>query len=241
MISLSLATLHSIFPTFRHNDLHASNVLVQCVDPVEIRRSLGTRLPATHPLLVEYELSGRRWQIDLERAPFRCLLWDFSFASIEERDGGRVGLDCVAPREVRFGSVVQLSKTAPNQYCDIFKICDTLRWVMTQGEGKGWQALSGLSRQQIDSVAPMDLSYVGEEPSFDQKKQRQLRIHSELQHTSPTQVLLYDDMFADLRVDEIPSKNRLRPVYSIHSRGDGPLDPNRLMMWPILHTPGKFL
>jgi hypothetical protein len=241
MVSLALSTLHSIFPSFRHNDLHASNVLVQCVDPLLIRKTLGSHLPDNYPLLVEYDFAGRKWQVDIEKAPFRCLLWDFSFASIEERDGGRAGVDCVAPREARFGSLVQLSKTAPNQYCDMHKIFDTLRWVLTQGKGHGWKRLTDITQQQINAVAPLDLSYVGNGPTDQQKRGRQIKVHNELQHTSPTQALIYDNLFSDFRVDQIPATKRKRPVYSVQGQTQGPLDPRSLMTWPVLHTPGNFL
>jgi hypothetical protein len=242
-VFLALATLQSIFPSFRHNDLHASNVLVQRIDPAQVRASLGDRLPANYPLVVEYRLAGKTWQVDLDRAPFRCLLWDFSFASIEEQDAARAGVDCVTPREPRFGSLVTLSKTSPNQFCDLHRVVDTLRWLLRQGDGRGWDALSDRTREQMSELVPAELSYASKDVPDRDKRDRQLLVHGSLQRTSPTQALLYNDLFSELRVDTLPPHRRVRPVYSLHARlgkhGED-LVPRSLLEWPILHTGGTF-
>ena len=235
---LALASMHAMFPSFRHNDLHASNILVQHIDPQKIRAELGSSLPSHYPLMVEYEFCGRRWQIDVQRAPFRCLLWDFSFASIQERDGRQAGLDCVAPREYRFGGHTKLNKTTPNQYCDIQKLMDTLRWVLEQGDG--WDcALSSKTRAQFDAIAPRSTSYASKELPPEEKGKRQRVVHSELQLTSPTRVLLLDGVFDDFRVDTTPKNKRKRPLYVIQKRGKAIL-PREMLKWKGLFTPESF-
>lgn len=237
---LALASLHAIFPSFRHNDFHASNVLIQQIDPTKVRKAMGKRFPKGYPLLLEYEFCGRRWQIDLERAPFRCLLWDFSFASIQELDGKRAGLDCVTPREVRFGSVAMLSKSTPNQYCDLQKLVDTLRWVLEQGDGSGWrEALSAKTREQMDLIAPRETSYADKELADELKEKRQRKVHSELQLTSPTRVLLIEGIFDDFCIDKVPARQRKRALYTISKRCDEVL-PREVLGWKGLHTPHSF-
>ena len=228
-VSLALAVLHTLFPTFRHNDLHASNVLVQRIDVAELRRSLHPQFPPNYPLVVEYALGERRWQVDLDRAPFRCLLWDFSFASIGAADGCRSGLDAVVPRLTSFGSVVPLSKTVPNQYCDIMRLVDTLRWVLAQSPC--WSALSNDTRAMIDHLVPPNLSWAEKELHDTVKAERQLQVtHGALQHTSPTAMLLWSDWFNAFRVDETPECQRVRPVYRIDGPKEG-IHPSRHFMW----------
>jgi hypothetical protein len=241
-VTIALATLHSIFPSFRHNDLHASNVLVQHIDVERVRSSLQSKfaIPEKYPLLVEYEFDGKRWQIDLSRAPIRCLLWDFSFASIEESDGQRAGLDCVTPREHRFGGGGAFSKTIPNQYCDVHKLFDTLRWVLQQGGGAAWDhGLSSKTRAQIDQTSPPDLSFVDKSLSSQVKIERQRRVHSELQLTSPTRMLLIDGLFDDFRVDQLPLEERMRPMYELGSKGETK-NPRDVLRWLTHQTPASF-
>lgn len=237
-VSLALASMHSVFPTFRHNDLHASNVLVQRIDTVALRAELGTLLPPDYPLIVEYSLGGRRWQVDLERAPFRCLLWDFSFSSIGAEDAERAGLDRIVPRCTMFGGVVQLSKTMPNQYCDLHKLVDTLRWVLNQGPV--WEGVSSATRALLDDVVPPELSWADKDMSNETKAERQLKVtHGSLQHTSPTTLLLWSDTFDSFRIDETDPRLRVRPVYQLA----GPLagsTPASHFKWPSAHSPGLF-
>jgi hypothetical protein len=229
-VSLALAATHSIFPSFRHNDLHASNVLVQRIDTAALRAALGPVLPPGYPLVVEYAFGGRRWQVDLERAPFRCLLWDLSFSSICAEEAQRAGLDLVVPRHTTFGSVVHLSKTMPNQYLDLRTLVDTIRWVLMQGTV--WQeGLKATTRAQLDSIVPTNVSWADKNMSNECKAERQLRVtHGSLQHTSPTTLLRWTDTFDAFRVDQIDPTLRVRPVYCLQGSEFGNA-PNSHFRW----------
>lgn len=237
-ISLALAAVHSVFPTFRHNDLHASNILVQRIDPVALRAELGPLIPPGYPLVMEYVLGERRWQIDLDRAPFRCLLWDFSFASITAKDARHAGLHSVVPRVTTFGSIVKLSKSIPNQYCDIHKLADTLRWVLQQGSV--WQGLSTESQRLLDKIVPLELSWAEKSMPDNIKAARQVLVsHASLQETSPTALLLWSDTFDKFRVDHIDTSLRIRPVHLLPGPKAGQ-SPIAHFRWPSMHSPVLF-
>ena len=208
---VALANIHATFPSFRHNDLHASNVLIQHLNPSEIRATLGNKLPAAEPLYVEYTLGEKRWQVDIERAPFRCLLWDFSFASISADDASRLGIHShAAPRTTKFGSVVALSKTNCNQFVDIRQLVDTLRWVLKQNKTL-WKHVSVKTSALLDQIVPDDMSWADKSIEDSVKAERQIKVtHGDLQHSSPTMLLLWTDAF-----DEFCTKTKVRPVYRV--------------------------
>jgi hypothetical protein len=207
---VALANIHATFPSFRHNDLHASNVLIQRINPLDIRVALGDKLKTLEPLYMEYTLGKKRWQVDLDRAPFRCLLWDFSFASISADDASRAGIHShAAPRTMKFGSVVSLSKTNCNQFVDIRQLVDTLRWVLKQNKAL-WKHVSVETCALLDSIVPDDMSWADKSIEDHVKAARQIQVtHGDLQHTSPT-MLLWTDAFDDFCV-----KTKVRPVYRV--------------------------
>jgi hypothetical protein len=236
---ISLAAVHSIFPSFRHNDLHASNMLVQRIEASRLRKCLEGVIPDGYPLVIEYALGNRRWQIDLAISPFRFLMWDLSFASISSSDAKRAGVDYVVPRETRTGSAVILSKTTPNHYCDIHRLVDSLRWVLRQNGGKGYEALSQKTRDMMERIVPPNLSWADSNTTTKAKKASiQMNIHAELQYTSPSIVLLFTTLFDDFRVDQIPVAKRIRPIYTVDARNSS--DTTVIFNWEPTKTPVLF-
>ncbi len=234
-----MAAMHSVFPSFRHNDLHANNVLQQNLDVSLIRASLGSKLPPDYPLLAEYRFCGRRWQVDINRAPFRCLLWDFAFASISARDAARLGLTKVVPKNTKIShSAVPLSRTIPNQYCDIHKFADSLKWSFRKNGI--WERCAAELAPLFDSFVPDYLSIELTGLDADIKTQREIAVaHDRLQFTSPTALLLTGHVFDEFRVDNLPPETLFRPVFVVEGVRPG-VDPQNLFKWPAIHGPVPF-
>ena len=216
----ALSTLHALLPSFRHNDLHASNVLVQLIDAHALRHALGSALAPGAPLVVEYSSRTRRWQIDLARAPFRVLLWDFNFASISAADAQAHRLARVLPRCRQFGAFVPLSRDEPNQYVDVHKLFDTLRWVMQGSKPDAHARLEPELQRLFAEVVPPELVCTegGDGPAKgdrDERKRRDLLVHSELLHTSATELLMESAAFRCFECDPA-SRARPRAVYRVH-------------------------
>jgi hypothetical protein len=153
-----LTAVQKLFPSFRHNDLHSSNILIQTVPVEELRASM--KLPASEPLVVEYALgAGYRWQVNLDRAPFRVLMWDLSYASISAEDGERSGIGRIVPRVRECGGVVSVCKTTRNQYVDMHQFFDSARYVATRSVSpKVYGALSSEMRSLLEKdIVPPDL------------------------------------------------------------------------------------
>lgn len=74
----TLAAIQHLMPSFRHNDLHASNVLVQTFDGDQVLKSMPNAC-------VEYEFRGTKFYIPVHKCAMRALLWDFFYASSQSR------------------------------------------------------------------------------------------------------------------------------------------------------------
>jgi hypothetical protein len=70
----TLAAIQRRMPTFRHNDLHASNVLVQMFDDKKI-------LKAAADACAVYDYEGVNFYLPVRKCNMRALLWDFFYAS----------------------------------------------------------------------------------------------------------------------------------------------------------------
>lgn len=115
----TLAVLQQYFPTFRHNDLHASNILVQ---------SLDTRPTET----VEYKWGVSSYTIDLAACPYRCMLWDMYFSSIDEDS-----VQNVQPsRPSLYTDKVKFSRTKANKYYDLHKLLDSIIYLLGRSINK---------------------------------------------------------------------------------------------------------
>lgn len=218
-----LAVVHTRFPSFRHNDLHCSNLLVQNIPVRALRSSLG--LPDATPLVVEYCFGDRRWQVNLDRAPFRVLLWDLAYSSISGEDAEAAGLLRVVPRVRECGSAAIVSKTSKNTYVDIFKFIDTLRWVADSSVDAS--VMAKLAPDLLDflrtDVAPPDLQYAAMDSTKQREavRDRQLRVHARadmLGCPSPTSLLLTHPLFSRLFEMSAGAK-RPKPAYRLGLTG----------------------
>jgi hypothetical protein len=123
----TLAIIQKAMPTFRHNDLHASNVLVQ-----------NFNADAIHELrpdaCVVYDFKGTKFYLPVKQCDMRALLWDFFYASSQDRAG-------FVP--TRHEDSVYSSR---NHYYDMHKLVDSIHYLMPKARGE--------LRTFIDSVVP---------------------------------------------------------------------------------------
>ena len=87
---------------------------------------------------------------------------------------------------------------------------DTLRWVLKQNKAL-WKHVSVETCALFDSIVPDDMSWADKSIEDHVKAARQIQVtHGDLQHTSPTMLLLWTDAFDDFCV-----KTKVRPVYRV--------------------------
>jgi hypothetical protein len=123
----TLAAIHRIMPSFRHNDLHASNVLVQKFDADQI----ASLMPDA---CVEYDFKGTKFYLPVKQCAMRALLWDFFYASSQSRRR-------LLPTR-HAGGVY----STPNRYYDMHKLVDSVHYLMPKAKGE--------LRAFVDSVVP---------------------------------------------------------------------------------------
>ena len=205
-VVFTLAAVHIRLPSFKHNDLHTSNVLIHLLDLPRMREDSSS---STH--FVRYtEESGRDAFIDLSACPYRVMLWDFYFASINEADARRWGLGDTCPARKRLGaSRCTTSRVCVNQYTDLHKMLDTLEYVLRTA--KLWQKLYPHMRQFFDDVVPTKYKCASiQRPASGREK---LDLHS-VQHSTPRDLLSHP-IFSLL---EKPNSRRpIQPLEAYHA------------------------
>lgn len=123
----TLAIIQNMMPTFRHNDLHASNVLVQNFKAEQI---LSLRPDAC----VVYEFKGTKFYVPVSKCGMRSLLWDFFYASSQDRKG-------LLPTRHQ-----GTNYSSQNRYYDMHKLVDSIHYLMPKVRGE--------LRAFIDCVVP---------------------------------------------------------------------------------------
>jgi hypothetical protein len=123
----TLAAIQQRMPTFRHNDLHASNVLVQLFDHESI-------LKTAPDACVVYDYDGVNFFLPVRKCNMRALLWDFFYASCKEN-----------PRLLPTRHEGQVYSDR-NRYYDMHKLIDSLHYLMPTAKGE--------IREFIDAVVP---------------------------------------------------------------------------------------
>jgi hypothetical protein len=123
----TLAAIQRRMPTFRHNDLHASNVLVQMFDGEKIMKTAADAC-------VLYDYGGVVFFLPVRKCNMRALLWDFFYASCKEHP------ELLPTRHA--GEVYSVR----NRYYDMHKLLDSLHYLMPTAKGE--------IRTFIDSVVP---------------------------------------------------------------------------------------
>lgn len=105
---LTLCILQDIFSSFRHNDAHAGNWLVQVLE-----QRAG---------YVRYVVLEQQFFLELALCPYRLHLWDFHFASVQAADANNLPFLVPASSELVTGTAT--SRTCRNAYYDLHTFVD---------------------------------------------------------------------------------------------------------------------
>ena len=191
-ICFILSYIQLILPSFRHNDAHTSNILVQVFDPNIVKQKARSEGYSSETFEAEYRFVGRRWRLDLLEHPYRCMLWDMAFSSIQAKDMSACGIECVVPKKSMFGKRRHLDKTNLNQSADLYKIIDTLRKLLERRQIAVSEQVSDI----IERLAPRRYSPLEENLSENEKDIRTMKlVHGDYLLMTPHQALVESDMF----------------------------------------------
>jgi hypothetical protein len=150
----TLMVIQQAFPSFRHNDLHLSNVLTQEFDVHGVDRYTLVDSDCVH--------------VDLARAPRRALLWDMYFSSISMQDAQKYNLqtDHVVP------SAWVETRHCNNNYYDMHKFFDSLEYALNFRD-KHKQKYRA-ERELINAIVPERLKCLTKNRTRVEKRQMKL-------------------------------------------------------------------
>ena len=182
----TLYIVQDIFPSFRHNDLHLSNVLVQSLDHEGLLRATdATRL------VVQYNIHGQRFYLPVTQCPYRALLWDMYYSSIDAADARRYDLGQVIPSSTQlFASGDEsANRSCVNQYFDLHRLFDSLEFALSQRSVAYRSSLSPLLTALIETVVPEHLKCMTRGRGHKDKIQMRLW---DFHHVTPAQLLQHE-------------------------------------------------
>lgn len=180
---LTLHIIHEVFPSFRHNDLHLSNVLIQCLDIRQLSQLQA--LNDKNTLVVKYTINGKKYYLDIEECPYRILLWDMYYSSIDGTDADRHSLSLVVPGKKQLFSTADKTENriCTNQYFDLHKFFDSLHYVVGLDTKR---PPSAELVELIDIVVPDSLKCMSKGKTHQDKTDMRLW---EAKHITPMEVL----------------------------------------------------
>ena len=180
---LTLYIIHDVFPSFRHNDLHLSNVLVQTIEIKELLRL--RRLNDKNRICVKYTVNGTKYYLDLENCPYRILIWDMYYGSIDSADAERHSLSLVVPTKKQLFCSADRSENriCTNQYFDLHKFFDSLHYVIGLDKKR---VISRELTDLINLVVPDQLKCMSK--GLTHKDKTDMRLW-EARHITPIEVL----------------------------------------------------
>jgi hypothetical protein len=195
-VVLSLHIVHDIFPSFRHNDLHLSNVLIQNID----KKNLEQRLDSDK-LYVKYTVHDKKYYVNISECPYRVLIWDMYYSSIDVPDAEKYNLKHLVPRKKQLfvSPSTQSTRSCQNQYFDLHKFFDSLEYVLKKDK-KATQA-TPILWELINAVVPEQFKCMSKNLTHQDKTDMRLW---EAKHVTPAEILKhpYFDVFSK------PDKNR---------------------------------
>ena len=180
-VVLALAIAQDLFPSWRHNDLHAGNILIQAL-----------HVKQGH---VRYDMHGEHFYLNVGACPFRSLLWDMYYASTALSDTRGIPYLVPAKRELFHDPHSHNTRICHNQYFDLHRFFDAILFVLSS-PGAKTQTSTEL-RQLIEHVVPFELQCMPKNLSHQEKMS--LRIW-EIQHVTP-KLLLNHPYFAKYRAE----------------------------------------
>jgi len=180
----TLRVIQAVLPSFRHNDLHTSNVLVQRIEAGGMSRAYPEDV-----LCSRYMVDGRFFYHRLKDCPFRALLWDFYFSTVSRQDAVKEEVFDIVSRQFEGTSF-----SKPNCYFDLHKLFDSLEFCLKQ-TSKKYQEEHKELQELIDLVVPLSLKCMSVNRSPESKKKLKL---SDIQKIDP-ETLLKQKYFFELR------------------------------------------
>jgi hypothetical protein len=188
-IIYTLEVVHQRFPSFRHNDLHMSNVLIQNLAVAKLKNYF----PENTGIFIKYHINGKKFYINADQCPYRALIWDMYYSSINKQDADRYKLQQIVPFKTQLSTLKYSKKptrSCINQYYDIHKFFDSLEYVLNKAKVK----ISSSLKTLIDEVVPSRLKCMSKGVSKINKVKMQLWNKT---HTTPRKLLqhAYFDKF----------------------------------------------
>lgn len=186
----TLACLHMRIPSFRHNDLHTSNVLLQAMD---IEALDAVRADRTH--YVRYlDETNRPLFIDLRTCPYRVLIWDHFYSSVSTADAKKWDLTPCTPADTHLGNGSDpYSRVHANQYYDVNILLDTTEHLLKRS--KQWKHLGRHLREFFADALPSAYKCMAVDKPHKHRNTIKL---SSCQHTSARDLLSHH-VFEQLR------------------------------------------
>jgi hypothetical protein len=132
----TLLVIQDVLPSFRHNDLHLSNVLTRATTAPGVHRYSWTDSPPA-------------W-VDHARAPKQALLWDMYFSSVTTEDAAAHGISGVVP-----GKYIN-RRHCPSPYYDLHKFFDSLHTAISSDPKRYAE-----EQRLVDAVVPERLRGLG--------------------------------------------------------------------------------
>lgn len=174
---ITLTVLHGVFPSFRHNDLHMANVLLQ-------------KLPSEERLYVKYTIYKKEYWIGLDVCPYRILLWDMNHSSIDNNAEEHPKLETLVPNKTKMHGA---AKSNQNQYYDLHKLLDSMEYVIKARKlSNVYPTVLGF----VTDVVPTDLKCMTKNLTIEQRKDLGLWKN---EPTTAKKVLENHDLFAQFR------------------------------------------
>lgn len=170
-VVFTLALIQELIPSFRHNDLHLSNILLQ--------QTASPRLDCRYHL--------QKNIFTLRKARYRVLLWDFYWGSIGRQDADRLGLIAAVPRDAR------QRRGHPNRYFDLHHFFDALAWALEEVKTVHHRQYSPELHALVDEIVPAHLKCM----LTGQTSARLELWHHE--YCTPREILLQHSYFAPYR------------------------------------------
>jgi hypothetical protein len=189
-VVICLFITQDILPSFRHNDLHAANILIQNLESRDGH--------------FRYDIYYDSYFWILKHCPYRCLIWDMYYASIAPQDTRGLSHLVPAKKELFNDKAASHTRTCQNQYFDLHKFFDSLHYILTCTNSKTpmYPEISKL----IDFVLPQNLRCMSRNLSHEDKTA--MRIW-EIEHLS-AKSLIENEFFNPFRRQPKASQTVIR-------------------------------
>lgn len=171
-----LAVIHNKFPSFRHNDMKANNILIQNIE-------------CKHNNKFKYKVNGYNYIVP--NVGFQIKLWDFDFASI----GGYIENSKVNAKWTNDLNIT----SERNQYYDIHYFFNTLRKKGFFPEIMTSDMIDNEVKEFINRVIP-------EHMSSDNKVTEKGRLLKKIEYTTADKLIKTDPFFEQFRTKIVKNK-----------------------------------